>query len=183
MLFPLMDMFFILLLFFLVTSGFKPREPAEPGHLNAIPKVGTGKAQILLQMIDKDNLIWLDNTCFGAGWKGKFPEGFATTLTSENLLEKLDNYIESFGICAGNKILVVIRAPDSLNWGDINKLELSMESTLDSLIGLKTQGINSPWATVMSGKKLEFSLVEGPADSLLARNINPQVHNKVEIKW
>jgi biopolymer transport protein ExbD len=61
----LIDMIFILLVFFLVTS-FSIRQPNEERTLFVpTPENQTGRAQIMIQLIDQSTALWLDESASG----------------------------------------------------------------------------------------------------------------------
>ncbi len=168
MLFPLMDMFFILLLFFLVTSGFSPDPPEERGTFSGTPNPAMGEAQILLQVVSPDSSIWLDNTSFSGSWNTPnllSINGVHHDL--ESLTRRLQRFQRMVGNCAGRTILTAVRCPDNLVYGDIDRLQ---------------SNLGAAFAKTMPGYELTFGLVPGTADQILIDSIDGG-GDRVEIRW
>lgn len=122
MLFPLMDMFFILLLFFLVTSGFSPKPEGRTGALHNIASPTIGQAQVLLQLETRDSLVWLDNSRLSAGLNaGLFGRN---RIGSDGLAlnAQVAAYARSLETCTPPDIVIVLRCPDTLNYGFVNRI-------------------------------------------------------------
>jgi len=165
MLFPLMDMFFILLLFFIVNVGVTPQK-GEKVYWSAVPNEGQGEAQILLQMIDAERVLWLDNTSFHSGGQSGFPWSHVIAVSSPVFREKLKRFHETYGQCIRKDVLTVIRCPDSLNYGEVEAMQDSLSAAFEQ---------------EMSGFTLKLSLLEaGPLDSIKA---DRKGDNEVDIVW
>ena len=183
MLFPLMDMFFILLLFFLVTAGIEQQEQADPGVFYAIPVETTGKVQVLIQMIDRDSILWLDNTCFYSGWKDDFDQRNRTSISPSDLRKKVKRYLEEMGSCVGKEILAIIRCPRDLVYGDVLRLEQNLQSALESSsASLVESEINSNRTTIPQ-RKITLGLVVGEALDIEPGEIKILRNGKVRINW
>lgn len=168
MLFPLMDMFFILLLFFLVTSGFSPDPPEERGTFISTPNPALGEAQILLQVVSPDSSIWLDNTAFSGSWeKGTLLTRNGVHHDIESLTRRFERFRRMVGMCAGRTILTAVRCPDNLVYGDIDRLQSNLEAA---------------FAKTIPGYELTFGLVPGTADQILIDSIAGG-GDRVEIRW
>lgn len=167
MLFPLMDMFFILLVFFLINIGVKS-EKGEKAYANAVPNEGLGKAQILLQMIGTDRVLWLDNTTFLGALRPGFPQSYVISSSRQLFSDKFQNFHNQFQGCLRNEVLAVIRCPDDLDFGAVEQLQ-------DSL--------SVAFREVMSDFTLKFSLVPaGPLDSIVAEPLD-QDRRRVRLTW
>ena len=82
----LIDMIFILLVFFLVTS-FVIRTPFQERALNIpIPENVLGRAQIVIQIIDSDRVFWLDEEASSVVDEVEREYGY---LSSENLTRRI----------------------------------------------------------------------------------------------
>jgi len=95
-LFPLMDMFFILLMFYLALALEGTPQQSRIRYLT--PNDALGRAQILIQAITPDSVVWIDII------------EYDTCLVSE-LENKVDNYKNVLGPCIGEDIYLVIRCP------------------------------------------------------------------------
>lgn len=131
MLFPLMDMFFILLIFFLVTSGFSPVPPQQRGTFNNVPKEAVGEAQILVQIISEDEVLWLDNSSFSGDWRGGLIDANRIPMRIESLRDRLMQWYESVGMCVGEQVLVVVRTPHDLPARSVVYLEQSLQDLFE----------------------------------------------------
>ncbi len=132
MLFPLMDMFFILLIFFLVTSGFSPVPPEQRGAFNNVPRMAVGEAQILIQVVNESEVFWLDNTSFDGAWRNDFYAANRVPMQVETLRERLLQWYESVGMCVGEEVLVVVRAPHDLPFRAVVNLQESLRNLFES---------------------------------------------------
>lgn len=183
MLFPLMDMFFILLLYFLVTASMEPEEETEPGVFYSIPKQGIGGAQILIQMIDQNSILWLDNTCFSPGWSANFDQHNSTSMSTSDLREKLENYLQVLECCAGKEILAVIRCPQNLVYGDVQRLEQNLQAAWESLTEPVQGHLPVSDSTIIPQRKITYSLVQGEATDIVLENIETLNNDSVRIEW
>lgn len=145
MLYPLMDMFFILLLFFLVTAANKEPEKAteEVLYRYSLPKQDVGESQLLIQLIDGNQLKWLDYT-------------FIEEISSQNEVETLpihqlgSRFSEFAGRIrdgGGGEIHIVVRCPRELAFQDVQQVKQTLTNVTDDLAGIE----------------LKFSLLEGSA--------------------
>lgn len=133
MLFPLMDMFFILLLFFLVTAGFSPKPPSDKSVYSAVPRPDIGQAQFLLQMISPSRVVWLDNLSFQGSWVDNFPEAQTIGTSKLELQEKLNRFADRYGECLadGAVLYAVIRCPDSLTYGEMATVQENLTAAFE----------------------------------------------------
>ncbi len=169
MLFPLMDMFFILLLFFLVTSGITHHPPAEAqGFLVRTPKPTVGEAQILLQVVSADSLVWLDNTSFRSDWKDGLIARNKLVIEQGAIANRLGRFRDAIGMCAGRDILTVIRCPMDADYGVVVQLE---------------QMISAAFSEEMPDREAHYSIVEGSVDEIAVNDIKDHAPDRVEITW
>ncbi len=167
MLFPLMDMFFILLLFFLINIGVKS-EKGEKAYTNAVPNEGLGKAQILLQMVGTDRVLWLDNTTFLDALRPGFPQSYVISSSRQLFSDKFQNFHNQFQGCLRNDVLTVIRCPDDLDYGAVEQLQ-------DSL--------SVAFRDVMKEFNLKFSIVPaGPLENIVAEPLDID-GRRVRLTW
>lgn len=170
MLFPLMDMFFILLLYFLVTSGIT-RTSGVKEFSNAVPVEGIGQAQILLQVVGADSVLWLDNTSFHEqNWQGDNPASYVIPVSKMAFEQKLGSIYSTYGQCISPGLLAVIRCPNNLMFGDIVALQ-------DSLSAAFKVVMRDP------GFKLEYSLLEGEFNSVTNWTVQKRSDNEVDLEW
>ena len=168
MLFPLMDMFFILLLYFLVTSGIS-RTSGVKKMPTAVPVEGIGEAQILLQVVDADSVFWLDNTSFhDRNWQGDNPASYVIPVSKVAFEQKLDRIYSTYGQCLRRDMLAVIRCPNNLMYADILALQ-------DSL--------SAAFKVVMRDFTLEYSVLEGEFKSVTQWKVKDQGDDEVDLTW
>lgn len=166
MLFPLMDMFFILLLFFLVNIGTKEKG-GDKAYKSAVPIQTMGEAQILLHMVNAYSVLWLDNTTFHQEWQQGFPQSHIIPISQPVFQAKLGRFYRTYGKCLRKDILTVIRCPDSLNYGYVVDLQDSLSAV---------------FRDVMDGFTPKFSLLEaGPLPSI--NSVTVDGDNEVNIEW
>jgi len=182
MLFPLMDMFFILLLFFLVTSGLKPNKIVKKGNLHAAPAARIAEAQILIQMTLDGKMLWLDNTVFRSGWRAEFPARFIAEISEDAVTGRLRNFLEIYRGCSGDEVLAVIRCPGSLDYSDLRRLERTLKTAADSLSRVIPWYCCSPDEAIPHPRKIEFSIVEGSLDDIATSNISV-ASGRTTIEW
>jgi len=123
----LIDMIFILLVFFLVTS-FVIRMPLQERKLYLpTPQNKLGRAQILIQFVDEDQCFWLDETAsdvvtkieenFGYLSNERLRDKILAQLTSEHiipyseLIVKLQDLKEEANNNPSRKYFILIRCP------------------------------------------------------------------------
>jgi hypothetical protein len=180
MLFPLMDMFFILLLYFIVTAGMHPDLRSEKGTIHTTPVEKVGNSQIFIQVINADSLRWLDNTSFTGAWKSNFRNSNIITNTFDALKAKLQKYYEELGNCAGTSILVTIRCPGYMDYMFINTLEKRLQSLFEDILrGNDESGI----ANKEIKRELAFNLIEGIDKDIMLKNVTRHKSDSVEIVW
>lgn len=168
MLFPLMDMFFILLLYFLVTSGIT-RTRGVKELPTAVPVEGTGEAQIVLQVVVADSVLWLDNTSFHEqNWQGDNPASYVIPVSKVAFEQKLGRIYDTYGHCLNQDMLAVILCPNNLMYGDIVALQ-------DSL--------SAAFKVVMRDFTLEYSLLEGEFKSVSDWTVKKQSDDEVDLTW
>ncbi|MDH3890747.1 MAG: biopolymer transporter ExbD [candidate division Zixibacteria bacterium] len=131
MLFPLMDMFFILLLFFLITSGFSTKPPSETVVNSAVPRPDIGEAQFLLQMVSQKSVVWLDMLSFQGQWAGDFPKSHTIGISKLELKERLGRFLAKYGDCLQTDVVAVIRCPDSLTFGDMVTVQENLKTVFE----------------------------------------------------
>ncbi len=165
MLFPMMDMFFILLLFFLVNIGIKDKG-GEKAYYATVPTESMGEAQVLLQMVGVDSVLWLDNTTFHQDWQQGFPRSHIVPVSQPVFREKLSRFYDTYGKCLRKDVLTVIRCPGDLNYGDVEALQDSLSAVFKD---------------VMQGFTLKLSLLDaGPLEAI---TVNQQNDNEVDLQW
>ena len=131
--FPLMDMFFILLLFYLALARIEPPTTPEEVSLYATPNDDVGEAQIFIQIINRDSVLWLDYGSF-SGWDGG--SGFITDniWAVSDLQVRFTAFKESLGQCIGKTIDVVVRCPDDIAFGDILRFQEDLTGIFSAII-------------------------------------------------
>ncbi len=168
MLFPLMDMFFILLLYFLVTTGIS-RTSGVKEMPTAVPVEGTGEAQILLQVVDANSVLWLDNTSFHEqNWQGDNPASYVIPVSKVAFEQKLRRIYRTYGKCLRHDVLAVIRCPNNLMYADILALQDSLSAAFEA---------------VMRDFTLEYSLLEGEFNSATQWEVQKQNDDEVDLTW
>jgi biopolymer transport protein ExbD len=123
----LIDLIFILLIFFIVTSTMIRLTRGESRLHIPTPKNEPGEAQILIQIIDENNYLWLDHTAIDTLYRHnrllrKPADARAKvdlllekmTLNTEALMLRLDNLQESLSNGLKKEYFVLIRCPEAL---------------------------------------------------------------------
>jgi len=125
-----MDMIFILLVFFLVTS-FVIRMPLQERTLFVpTPNNEVGRAQILIQFIDSENVFWLDETAATVTENIEQEFGYLSaqrlrdriiselinrnTMSVERLKLQLDKLKQRAGDDPFSRFFILIRCPNNL---------------------------------------------------------------------
>lgn len=126
MLFPFMDTFFILLMFFIVVSAIRvggegpnkspennPSQTTRPeAHPVLTPKAGWGEAHILVQMLGGQTVLWFDNRGGASG----------TQLQISQLSGVVGDFCRAAARCKGSLLNIAIRCPDTLVYGEIQEV-------------------------------------------------------------
>jgi len=87
----LIDLIFILLIFFIITSILIKLVRGESQLFIPTPKNEPGEAQILIQILDKDNYLWIDHTAIDTlnFYTYKFTGNISHAKKANILLEKM----------------------------------------------------------------------------------------------
>ncbi len=126
----LIDMIFILLVFFLVTS-FVIRMPMQERSLYVpTPENQTGRAQILIQLIDEEHVFWLDDQASSVVEEMESNYGYLSpsrlrdqivrtlqkryTISFDVLEARLQTLRDRAEADPGARFFVLIRCPDAL---------------------------------------------------------------------
>ena len=167
LLFALMDMFFILLLFYLAIVQIDIARESAVSTLYATPAREYGRAQILVQMVNADSIIWLDNSSFrGEDWRRDFPNRFQ--LSIGDLPERVRVFNEILGPCIGNDVYVVIQCPDWLSYVDVMQLQTRLKEVADES---------------MNGRNLQYALLPGSVDDLRVSHIEYDRNGDVLVRF
>jgi hypothetical protein len=180
MLFPLMDMFFILLLYFIVTAGMRPDLLSEEGIMYPTPVKLIGNSQIFIQIKNTDSLLWLDNTCFLSGWRTDFIGSNVIENSPTQLMDRFRQYYEELGKCAGSNILVTIRCPGNMDFKFIHILEKNLQNLFDIMIRNEGELDND---NQNPKRNLDFNLIEGMFQDISLQSVTRHESDSVEIKW
>ena len=86
-LFPLMDVFFILLIFYLFVEQFQPMA----AFVDVPKKSGLGQVNAVVQILDEGRYVWIDSTCLESFGTGEI------NLTSERQTEFLHDLSKERG--------------------------------------------------------------------------------------
>lgn len=156
MLFALMDMFFILLLFYMAIIHVSEAQLTLQEFPYATPVVDKGRAQVLIQMVNADSLVWLDCSSFIVStWQHNFPQSFGLRLA--DLPDRVDRFANTLGLCIARDIYVVIRCPNSLEYDCIREVRRSLSIATGMF---------------MKEYKFQIALLPGSIDDLRAGNVN-----------
>lgn len=126
----LIDMIFILLVFFLVTS-FVIRLPMQERSLYVpTPENQTGRAQILIQLLDDERVFWLDEQASSIVEQAEADYGYLSperlrdriviqlidryTLSYDELESRLETLRDRANADPNARFFVLIRCPDAL---------------------------------------------------------------------
>jgi len=87
----LIDLIFILLIFFIITSIMIKLSKGEAKLYVPTPKNEPGEAQIFIQIIDEDKYLWIDHTVIDTlnAYSYKMPDPVSTQYKVNVLLEKM----------------------------------------------------------------------------------------------
>jgi len=173
MLFPLMDLFFIILLFFLVvsTGGIQKEEKELLGKNALIPVSGIGKVQVVLQMIDANNVLWLDNSSFNiSGWSSNF-EAFIEQNTMETSIDAIKSKLTIMreeSNCMSDRIVAVLRTPPDLTFEEVYRFQHNLDTSM--IMTLKEH-------------ELQVCPLEGVIDDIRPDRITVGDESRVRISW
>jgi hypothetical protein len=151
-----MDMFFLLVLFYLVLTLKGHRYMQEESALYATPNDGLGEAQVLVQAINRDSVLWLDISSFAEqDWKtGLFSENICE---APDLAEKMDAFQKRLGPCIGEEVYIAIRCPDGMYYKDVVELQ-ELLSTVST--------------EIMPDRDIRYSLLNGSIEDIGRSTIN-----------
>ena len=123
----LIDLIFILLIFFIMTSVLIKITRGEAKLYIPTPKNEPGEAQVLIQILDRDKYLWLDHTAVDTlhRYRSELPDANDSKIKVDLLLSKMVvdvtglknrlHDLESLSIRRLNKeYFVLIRCPDDL---------------------------------------------------------------------
>jgi len=123
----LIDLIFILLIFFIVTSVMVRLTKGEAKLYIPIPKNEPGEAQILIQIIDGDRYLWMDHTAIDT--LNRYSYLFKSsntpankidlllskmTLNGETLFARVAKLKEALNMIERKEYFILIRCPDRL---------------------------------------------------------------------
>jgi biopolymer transport protein ExbD len=113
--FPLMDMFFMLLIFFFMIQGGATPTKLEIG----LPKkIDYGEANAIIQVITANSYIWLDSTCIGKYNPVQPAALLESRLDSTGLRSKIDQARDS----RASRFLILVRCPNSIDYGVVHQI-------------------------------------------------------------
>ena len=134
MLFPFMDMFFILLLFFFATAAVndEPQPSAAGGmegkQVESVPYIAPlsneGEANVLIQMQSDATLTWLD--CKST-----------TSLRLDQLARHMKRYSDEVVRCGAKEIRIAIRCPYEIPYEQILDVRKLLDTTVSKIPHLK----------------------------------------------
>jgi len=125
----LIDMIFILFIFFLVSSYMIQTPSQERGLFLPTPKNEPGTAQILIQFVDANTIFWLDKSDYNFT-KDNIMSGLSTKNIISRLfnknsmsIQRLDNEIEDLKLIVKQNpeehYFILIRSPNDLSCGAV----------------------------------------------------------------
>ncbi len=125
-LFPLMDVFFILLIFYLFVEQFQPMA----AFVEVPQKTGTGQVNAVVQILDEGRYVWIDSTClksFAAGERRLSDERRTEFLNglSEDMgqfradLARLDSTLKEEKLSSYS---VLLRCPGALPYATVSNM-------------------------------------------------------------
>lgn len=123
----LIDLIFILLIFFIISSIMIKLTKGESKLYIPTPISEPGEAQVLIQILDEDNYLWLDHTAIDTllFYRDLLPNQGDNkakvnllldkmTLHSDELFDRLANLQTSSNFQRNREYFVMIRCPDHL---------------------------------------------------------------------
>jgi hypothetical protein len=169
-LFPLMDMFFILLLFYLsvVVIGKEASDIQQSKYPTPLPDLG--RTQVFIQMIDGQHFVWLDNTTIEQHRSiRRAVERNRGDLA--DLGSMMGRFVASMAECPTTEVNVVVRCPDVVSFGDL----LIFQQTL----------LESAASRLPTGTAVLFAIAHGSVDDLLQAQ-QPQLegdYQDIEVRF
>ena len=180
MLFPLMDLFFIILLFFLVlTSGGTGQQfEEELGKMNRVPKTDYGRAQLLIQLKAGDSLLWIDNLTFlqmdwRSNWNRTIGNSSYGLSDSLGLSERLEELIDGSN-CLKKEITAVLRCPPDVDLSTVINLEKQFDAMVVQANSRDTLGIQHSF---------HVCLQEGFPQDISLDRIDEGQNDEVRLSW
>ena len=123
----LIDLIFILLIFFIISSIMMKLTKGESKLYIPTPINEPGEAQVLIQILDQDNYLWLDHSAIDTllFYRNQLPNQKDSrgkvdllldkmTINSEMLYDRLANLAESSNFQRNREYFIMIRCPDHL---------------------------------------------------------------------
>ena len=121
----LIDLIFILLIFFIISSVMIKLTKGESKLYIPTPINEPGEAQVLIQILDEDSYLWLDHTAIDTllFYRSQLPDPKdhrakvdllldKMTLNSQMLYDRLANLAESSNFQRNREYFIMIRCPD-----------------------------------------------------------------------
>ena len=186
----LIDVIFLLLIFFLVTKVVTELGKMEQKVLVGVPKNEPGYAQILIQVVDPDSYIWLDYKAFEPIYKSirrpdqlspqtrtkKFREGLSQLkpISFEEIKAKITNKLDSInkeneravGKSSRNpqiaKYYFLIRCPDRYPYGVVVDLLRLVEENRGNMGAINYGTTGGDFDDIAEARSIEY--VEHPAE-------------------
>lgn len=165
----LIDLIFILLIFFIITSIMIKLTRGESKLHIPTPKNEPGEAQVLIQILENDNYFWLDHTAIDTlnrySFRFRNPASVAPkiqlllnkmTLSREELDGRIDALVKGPSANRQQDYFVMIRCPDNLPYS-------KAVTIIEKLVDLPN---------------FEYGCVSGTVDDLVASK-NIQVRGNV----
>lgn len=140
----LIDMIFILLIFFLVSSYVIQTPSQEKGIFLPSPKNEPGEAQILIQIIDSNNVFWLDESSYQTIHNLRIVNGLSTAAIIRHLRNtntysllqfnrKISYFKKSVQQNPDKKYFILIRCPNNLPYYLVMNIisDLAVQSNIE----------------------------------------------------
>jgi biopolymer transport protein ExbD len=167
MLFPLMDVFFILLIFFLAIAAIKFELPHQWNKIEstecATPVPDVGETHVLVQLDDDgSHFTWLDYDFRDSIQQYGRAALEHLTFPIGSLGEKARDFRNRAGMCSARLINVAIRCPNNLPYGTVWKVQKTIREGIE--------GEGSP--TDISQFAVHFSLLPGSLAGLAPPALN-----------
>ena len=119
--FPLMDMFFILLVFYFMVERGSNEVLRDIG----LPKItGYGEAHTLIQVIDEDQFLYLDSSAISAYAKKSSLGAFlqSNRVDSAGLSRRIDRLLTGLETSDIPNHLILVRCPDNLTYRTVREV-------------------------------------------------------------
>ena len=168
MLFPLMDVFFILLIFFLAIAAIKFEKPGRIDEIKSVyastPVPQMGKTHVLIQVNTDGSFIWLDSGSRNLIQQQGSAAFRSMTYPLNLLQQKAREFCDHASRCSARQINIAVRCPDDLPYGEVWDIQKSLREVIE---GDSTSAQSSSFS-------VKVSLLPGSRDEIMRPGISQE---------